>query len=101
MRENYHKKLREVDRARNREVDKKALEDKIRKCYGKVKLFVDKEIAKGIPANEAIEKILNNQNVIRTYPNLNDDKVRRVIKRVYLNTYYNKSAKTEKEGDER
>lgn len=101
--EDYHKKLRSVDWALNREADRKAFEDKIRKCYKRVYDFVEKEITKGMLPYPAIEKVLNSDGLEKLCPELRDDKVKRAVRTTLLNYYFrgpNKEKEIE-EGEER
>lgn len=102
MGEDYRKQLRRVDRMRNREADIKAFEEKVRKCYNPVKRFVEKEIEKGKMPIIAIDEILNNASLERTYPELRTNEVKRTVRNILLNTYL-KKAEMEKEikGEER
>ena len=101
--EDYHKKLRSVDWARDREAARKAFEDKIRKCYKRVDGFVEKEITKGMLPYPAIEKVLNSAGLEKLCPELKDDKVRRAVRATLLNYYFRGPNKEKgiEEGEER
>ena len=95
----YVKKLRAVDYRKNRENDYNIFVAKVQKCYNPVKRFVDKEIEKGLNAQNAIDKVLESTSIAMFCNELNEEAVKRKIKSLLINHYSNRD-KT-KQGDER
>lgn len=91
------KKSRQVNRELDNKTESKRFYEEVYKHYGPIKKFVDGEIAKGTNTLTAIDKVLNNDNISRLYPELRKASIKRNIRGNLLRTYFAPEVKRRRE----
>ena len=91
------KKSRQVNRELDNKTESKRFYEEVYKHYGPIKKFVDGEIAKGTNTLTAIDKVLNNDNILRLYPELRKASVKRNIRGNLLRAYFAPEIKRRRE----
>ena len=95
-------RMRRVENAKIRGVAEKKFYEKVQMHYNPIKRFVDNEIEKSGNVISAIDKVLDNANLSRIYPELNEFAVKRKIRNLLIATYFAKDGQAkENQGEER
>ena len=96
------KRMRRAENINIKDAAEKRFYEKVQMHYNTIKKFVDNEIKKSGNAISAIDKVLDNANLSKIYPELNEFSVKRKIRNLLITTYFAKDRQAkENQGEER